>query len=108
MIRDDQFGKAAPIYEATAASLEQHARRHLDAGRVVVVGGYIGSTRSGITTTLGRGGSDYSAAIVGAAMNAEEIQIWTDVDGMMTSDPRVVNSAWKVKEISFDEACELA
>src|SRR5205085_3629173 len=66
------------------------------------------STASGTTTTLGRGGSDYSAAIVGAAMNAEEIQIWTDVDGMMTSDPRLVSSAAKVKEISFDEASELA
>jgi aspartate kinase len=72
------------------------------------MGGYIGATQSGITTTLGRGGSDYSAAIAGAAMNAEEIQIWTDVDGMMTTDPRIVSDAWKVREISFDEASELA
>jgi aspartate kinase len=72
------------------------------------MGGYIGSTLSGVTTTLGRGGSDYSAAIAGAALNADEIQIWTDVDGMMTADPRIVPGAWKVKEISFDEASELA
>src|SRR5262245_6439237 len=72
------------------------------------MGGYIGSTLSGITTTLGRGGSDYSAAIAGAALNADEIQIWTDVDGMMTADPRIVSRAWKVSEISFDEASELA
>src|SRR5207302_1379868 len=63
---------------------------------------------TGVTTTLGRGGSDYSAAIVGATLNAEEIQIWTDVDGMMTTDPRIVPTAWKVREISFDEASELA
>jgi aspartate kinase len=72
------------------------------------MGGYIGATLSGITTTLGRGGSDYTAAIVGAAMNAEEIQIWTDVDGMMTCDPRMVPTSFKVKELSFAEASELA
>jgi len=108
LITDDHFGKASPIMDVTAARLEQAARLHLNAGRVIVMGGYIGSTTSGITTTLGRGGSDYSAAIAGAALNAEEIQIWTDVDGMMTTDPRIVPGAWKVKEISFDEASELA
>ena len=108
MITDDHFGKAAPQMEATLARLEEQARPHLDSGKVVVMGGYIGSTITGTTTTLGRGGSDYSAAIVGAAMNADEIQIWTDVDGMMTADPRIVSSASKVKEISFDEASELA
>jgi aspartate kinase len=108
VVTDDRFGKAVPIIDVTASRLESAARAHLDAGRVVVMGGYIASTLSGTTTTLGRGGSDYSAAIVGAAMNAEEIQIWTDVDGMMTSDPRIVSSAWKVKDISFDEASELA
>src|SRR6059058_3908786 len=86
----------------------QRSFRKGNAGRAVVMGGYIGATSTGITTTLGRGGSDYSAAIAGAALNAEEIQIWTDVDGMMTADPRIVAGAWKVKEISFDEASELA
>ena len=108
MITDDHFGKASPIIDLTTARLEQSARPHLNAGRIVVMAGYIGSTTSGIATTLGRGGSDYSAAIAGAALNAEEIQIWTDVDGMMTTDPRIVPNAWKVREISFDEASELA
>jgi aspartate kinase len=108
MVTDDRFGKASPLMDVTASRLEEAARSHLNAGRVVVMGGYIGSTLSGITTTLGRGGSDYSAAITGAALNAEEIQVWTDVDGMMTADPRIVPRAWKVKEISFDEASELA
>jgi aspartate kinase len=108
LVTDDRFGKASPVMDVTSSRLEEAARPHLDAGRVVVMGGYIGSTLAGTITTLGRGGSDYSAAIVGAALNAEEIQIWTDVDGMMTADPRNVSSAWKVKEISFDEASELA
>src|SRR5262245_24610009 len=108
MITDDRFGKASPLMDVTASRLEEAARSHLNEGGVVVMGGYIGSTLSGITTTLGRGGSDYSAAITGAAMQAEEIQIWTEVDGMMTADPRIVPRAWKVKEISFDEASELA
>ena len=108
VVTDDRFGKAAPIMDVTSSRLEQAARSHLDAGRVVVMGGYIASTLAGTVTTLGRGGSDYSAAIVGAALTAAEIQIWTDVDGMMTADPRIVSSAWKVKEISFDEASELA
>ncbi len=108
LITDDHFGKAAPIMDITTARLEEAARPHLNAGRVVVMGGYIGSTANGATTTLGRGGSDYSAAIAGAALNADEIQIWTDVDGMMTADPRIVPGAWKVREISFDEASELA
>ncbi len=108
VVTDEQFGKASPLMDVTARRLEEAARPHLDQGRVVVMGGYIASTLSGTTTTLGRGGSDYSAAIAGAALNAEEIQIWTDVDGMMTADPRIVSAAWKVKEISFDEASELA
>lgn len=108
MVTDDHFGKAAPLMEPTRARLEEAVRPNLDAGRVVVMGGYIGATISGITTTLGRGGSDYSAAIAGAALDAEEIQIWTDVDGMMTTDPRIVPGAWKVGEISFGEASELA
>ena len=108
IVTDDRFGKASPIIDITASRLEEAARSHLNAGRVVVMGGYIGSTLSGVITTLGRGGSDYSAAIAGTALNAEEIQIWTDVDGMLTADPRTVPGAWKVREISFDEASELA
>jgi aspartate kinase len=75
---------------------------------VPVIGGFVGATREGITTTLGRGGSDYSAAIVGAGLGAREIQIWTDVDGMLTADPRVVTSPRLVPQLSFAEASELA
>src|SRR5215213_2325270 len=70
--------------------------------------GYIGATQRGITTTLGRGGSDYSASLIGAALKAEAIEIWTDVDGMLTADPRVVQGARLIPQIRFDEASELA
>jgi aspartate kinase len=73
-----------------------------------VLGGFVGATRQGVTTTLGRGGSDYSAALVGAALDAPEIQIWTDVDGMLTADPRVVEAPRVVSHLSFAEASELA
>ena len=73
-----------------------------------VMGGFIASTREGISTTLGRGGSDFSAAIVGAGLNAARIEIWTDVDGMMTTDPGLCPDARRIKAISFEEAAELA
>src|SRR5690606_31092833 len=76
--------------------------------RVVVTGGFVAATPQGVTTTLGRGGSDYSAALIGAALGAEEIQIWTDVDGMLTADPRVVRDPSLVPFLSFAEAAELA
>ena len=75
---------------------------------VVVMGGFIGSTDDGVTTTLGRGGSDFTASIVGAGIGAEEIQIWTDVDGMLTADPTILPGGHRVKTISFAEAAELA
>jgi aspartate kinase len=108
IITDDTFGSATPQMGEIRTRLQESAASHLSAGRVVVMGGFVGSTRSGLTTTLGRGASDYSAALAGAALDAEEIQIWTDVDGMMTADPRIVSNAWKVREISFAEAAELA
>ena len=78
-------------------------------GKVPVMGGFIGSAKgTGITTTLGRGGSDYSASLFGAAVQAEAIEIWTDVDGMLTADPRVVPNAQLIEQIAFDEASELA
>jgi aspartate kinase len=83
-------------------------RAVVDAGHVPVLGGFVGSTLDGHTTTLGRGGSDYSAAIVGAGIGAREIQIWTDVDGMLTADPRVIASPKLVPQLSFAEAAELA
>ena len=85
-----------------------HADPVLAARRIPVIGGFVGATREGVTTTLGRGGSDYSAAIVGACLGVSEIQIWTDVDGMLTSDPRIVKDPHLVPHISFAEASELA
>ncbi len=72
------------------------------------MGGFVGATKAGVTTTIGRGGSDFSAAIVGAGLDAEKIEIWTDVDGMMTTDPNICPDARRIKIISFDEAAELA
>ena len=80
----------------------------IEAGEIPVLGGFIGSTEKGVTTTLGRGGSDYSAAIVGAALDANEIQIWTDVSGVLTADPRVVSEAQTIPVLSYQEAAELA
>ena len=108
LVTNDTFGCALPLMENTTACSAQHLAPLLENGQVPVVGGYIGATSSGVTTTLGRGGSDYSAAILGAALEATEIQIWTDVDGMMTADPRVVPATRVVPRLSFEEASELA
>jgi aspartate kinase len=85
-----------------------HVDPPLATGRLAVVGGFVGASQAGTTTTLGRGGSDYSAAIVGACLGASEIQIWTDVDGMLTADPRIVADPYVVPHLSFAEASELA
>ena len=107
IVTDARFTQAAPMvgqtYERLAAALPPLAN-----SKVVVMGGFIAATEDGVTTTLGRGGSDYTAALVGAAIGAEEIQIWTDVDGMLTCDPALVRGARRVKVISFAEAAELA
>lgn len=108
LITDDSFNRAKPLYEETEPRMRRAFLPHLEAGRVPVVGGYVGATRDGITTTLGKEGSDFSAAIVGAALGAEEVQIWTDVDGMMTADPRIVPAARRIRTLSFGEALELA
>jgi aspartate kinase len=108
MITDDNFMNASPLFDLTDAAIEKHARPALQAGKIPVFQGFIGATRNGITTTIGRGGSDFSAAIIGAALNVDDIQIWTDVDGIMTTDPRMVKEAKRIKAISFDEAAELA
>ena len=108
MITDASFTRAAPLFDAIEPAVRQQLLPLVKAGKVPVYQGFIGSTRDGITTTIGRGGGDYSAAIVGAALDADDIQIWTDVDGIMTTDPRVVPEARRVKVISFDEAAELA
>jgi aspartate kinase len=100
--------RALPLATETDAALRASVRAVVDAGRVPVLGGFIGSTIDGHTTTLGRGGSDYSAAIVGAGIGAREIQIWTDVDGMLTADPRIIAAPKLVPQLSFAEAAELA
>jgi aspartate kinase len=108
LLTDNSYSRAVPQFDETNERLRKKLQPLLDSGKVPVMGGFIGSTRSGITTTIGRGGSDFSAAIFGAALNAERIEIWTDVDGMMTTDPRLCPDARRIKVISFDEAAELA
>jgi aspartate kinase len=108
LVTDDDYTKATPQAEAILAAARETILPLLRDGRVPVLGGFVGATANGITTTLGRGGSDYSAALVGAALDAEAIEIWTDVDGMLTADPRVVGGARLIEQIRFDEASELA
>lgn len=108
MRTDAVFGEAAPQPEAVRALAAEHLKPHLAQGRAVVTQGYIGATEDGLTTTLGRGGSDYSAALFGAALGAQEVQIWTDVEGVLTCDPRIVPEAIPVLDLSFAEAAELA
>ncbi len=107
IMTDDRFTQAAPLLDESFELLREIVRPAAQSS-VVVMGGFIGSTKDGHTTTLGRGGSDYSASIIGAGVDAEEIQIWTDVDGMLTADPRIVPNGHRVKSISFAEAAEMA
>ena len=108
LLTDAAHGRATPLFPQT----EEHTRAELapllDGELIPVLGGYIGATPQGVTTTLGRGGSDYSAALVGAALGAREIQIWTDVNGVLTADPRVVADARTIPALSYAEAAELA
>jgi aspartate kinase len=108
IVTDDAFGRATPLLEETGERVRASLRPLLARGAVPVVSGFVGRTRQGVASTLGRGGSDWSAAVIGAVLPAEEIQIWTDVDGMMTVDPRVVPLARVLPEVSFAEAAELA
>jgi aspartate kinase len=108
IVTDSNFGKAVPQFEETDERLKEVIQPLLERGHVPVMGGFIGATRQGVSTTLGRGGSDFSAAIVGAGLNAGRIEIWTDVDGMMTTDPNLCRDARRIKTISFEEAAELA
>jgi aspartate kinase len=107
IVTDARHTQAAPNFAATnarlAATIPPLAQK-----QVVVMGGFIASTENSVTTTLGRGGSDYTAAIVGAGIGAEEIQIWTDVDGMLTADPTILEGGYRVKACSYAEAAELA
>ena len=108
VITDNEHGCALPLMEEIAARATPAIDALLESADVVVTQGFVAGTRDGVTTTLGRGGSDYSAALIGAALDAAEIQIWTDVDGIMTADPRIVPDARAVPEMTFSEARELA
>ena len=108
IVTDNVHTAASPKADETREAVGREIIPRVAEGRVPVVGGFVGATQQGVTTTLGRGGSDYSAAIIGAAVDSREIQIWTDVDGMMSADPRVVDSPKVVPYLSFGEASELA
>ncbi len=103
---DENFGEAAVLWGPTESAVR--ASIHPQAGELHVIQGFVGATLAGVTTVLGRGGSDYSAALFGAALGAEEVQIWTDVDGIMTTDPRKVPHAQSIPAITYAEAAELA
>ncbi|HVT17667.1 MAG TPA: aspartate kinase [Thermoanaerobaculia bacterium] len=108
IVTDDAFTRARPLYDETGRLLRAAIPPLLARGKVPVLGGYVGATREGATTTLGKEGSDFSAAIVGAALGAREVRIWTDVDGILSADPRLVPSARRVRTLSFAEALELS
>ncbi len=108
LITDGHFGRARPDEEETGRRARARLLPLCARGEIPVAGGFIGATRAGETTTLGRGGSDWSAAILGSVLGAAAVEIWTDVGGMMTADPRVVPEARVIERISFDEASELA
>src|SRR5207237_2464966 len=108
IVTDDAFGHANPLGDETRVRVQRDLVPQLRGGGVVVVTGYIAATADGVTTTLGRGGSDYSAAVLGAALDAQEIQIWTDVSGVLTAEPRVVPGARTVGSLSYAEAAGVA
>jgi len=108
IITDAQHSRAVPQVGEINDRLHDRVRPLIEQGRVPIMGGFIGATREGVQTTIGRGGSDFSAALVGAGLTADRIEIWTDVDGMKTTDPRICSDARRIKVISFEEAAELA
>jgi len=108
IVTDSNFGEAAPLMNVTRLQVRERLEPLLAKGVVPVVTGFIAATQDGVTTTLGRGGSDYTATIIGAALAAQEVWIWTDVDGLMTSDPKIVPNAKTLPELSFKEALEMA
>lgn len=108
IVTDDEYGAAQPIWEETRELISVELGPIIASGEIPVMGGFIAASRGGETTTLGRGGSDYSAALVAAALGADELQIWTDVTGVMSCDPRICAEAKTVPVLSYDEAAELA
>lgn len=108
IVTDNRFQEAAPLFEATKSRTQAHLGPLLAQGIIPVVTGFIGATSDGVLTTLGRGGSDYSAAILGHALAAAEVWIWTDVDGVMSADPRLVPTARSIPLLTYREVSELA
>ncbi|HEY0375593.1 MAG TPA: lysine-sensitive aspartokinase 3 [Pyrinomonadaceae bacterium] len=108
IVTDGRFSQAEPEMKETTRATRKSVVPVIEAGEIPVLGGFIAATPAGMTTTLGRGGSDYTAAIIGAALGAREIQIWTDVSGVLTADPRVVSGARSIPRLSYAEAAELA
>ncbi len=108
IVTDDAFQNAVPDMQATRSRTRSRLLPLLEAGTIPVVTGFIGATPTGTITTLGRGGSDYTAAILGACLDADEVWTWTDVDGVMTADPRIVPEARVIPELSFNEVREMA
>jgi aspartate kinase len=108
MVTDDRFGRATPVPDLIRSRAEEKLAPLLAAGRIPVTQGFIGATASGVPTTLGRGGSDFTASLLGAALDATRVEIWTDVDGLMTADPRLVPSARTLASATYEEAAELA
>lgn len=108
VVTDDEYGNASPLYEETERRTRAELLPLVEESIIPVMGGFIASSMKGATTTLGRGGSDYTAALVGAALAAGEVEIWTDVTGVLTADPRVVERARTIRLLSYAEAAELA
>jgi aspartate kinase len=108
MVTDDRHGRATPYIQALADRARECLRPLVDAGRIPVTQGFIGATVDGTPTTLGRGGSDFTAALLGAVLDVDRVEIWTDVNGLMTADPRIVPSARTLRAASYEEAAELA
>jgi aspartate kinase len=108
VVTNAQFGRAEPLFEPTRAACESIIRPRIEKGIIPVLQGFVGADEHHVTTTLGRGGSDFSAAIIGTVMHTDDIEIWTDVDGMLTADPNIVADALRIREMSFREASELA
>jgi len=108
IVTDAQHGQASPLWDVTSERVRDVVAPLLESGQVPVLGGFIAATESGVPTTLGRGGSDFSAAILGATLGAAKVEIWTDVDGIMTTDPKLCAEARVIGKMSFDEAVELA
>jgi aspartate kinase len=108
IVTDASFGEATPLMRVTQQKVNERLNPLIKNRKIPVVTGYIAATQDGIPTTLGRGGSDYTATILGSALGADEVWIWTDVDGIMTADPKIEHAARTIREISFMEAMEMS